>query len=176
MKKIISTYFILCSLCISQLAFTQHNNNILRGDSSTRATLTIDLVSFKGNFSHDKAVLEWVISKNEIADRFDVERSDDGVRFAMVALVFTSEKNGNENYMFYENLHGAKKVYYRLKMYDKSGAINYSKTLTFQAKAQSGKEIKIATNAMTDKLGFSLLTAQQTRKFTIYTGTCRCRS
>ena len=74
-------------------------------------------------------MLQWLIDKNETADRFDVERSADGINFTMAALVFTSEKNGNENYMFYENLNNKRKVYYRLKMYNKSQSINYSKTL-----------------------------------------------
>jgi hypothetical protein len=119
------------------------------------SVLPVKLMSFQGNLNNNKVMLQWAVGENETADRFEVERSVDGKNFSLAALVFTSEKAGAESYMFYENLNNSGKIYYRLKMYDKSGAINYSKTLTFQAKANSGKEIKIATNPVTDKLSFS---------------------
>ncbi len=134
MKKIFTLYLILSSLCLNQKAFSQPNYRAITNGSSTASVLPVELISFKGNLSNNRVFLQWVIDKNETADRFDVERSVDGVNFTIAALVFTSEKDGNENYMFYENLNNTGKVYYRLKMYDKSQAINYSKILVIQNK------------------------------------------
>ena len=128
MKKIIAVCFTLCSLYFHQKAFSQHNDTGIANGSSV-SILPVNLISFEGKLNNNKALLQWLIDKNETAYRFDVERSTDGINFTIAALVFTSEKNGNENYMFYENLNNKRKVYYRLKMYNKSQSINYSKTL-----------------------------------------------
>jgi len=116
--------------------------------------LPVKLMSFQGNLNNNKIILQWTVAQNEADDRFEVERSIDGKNFTLAGLVFTSEKAGSENYMFYENFNNATKIYYRLKMYDKSGAINYSKILTFQTKANA-YELKIAGNPVADKLTFS---------------------
>ena len=126
MKKIIALCFTLCCLYFHQKALSQYNDSTITHGSSI---LAVKLISFQGKLNNNKVLLRWLIAKNETADRFDVERSADGINFTMAALVLTSEKNGNENYMFYENLSNKRKVYYRLKMYNKSQSINYSKTL-----------------------------------------------
>jgi hypothetical protein len=120
------------------------------------SVLPVNLVSFQGNLNNNKVILQWTVAENETDDRFEIERSVDGINFTTAALVFTSEKAGSENYMFYENLNNTgNKIYYRLKMYDKSQAINYSKILTFQTKVNNSKGIKIVSNPVTDKLSFS---------------------
>ena len=89
------------------------------------------IIRFEGNIGNGKITLQWGINENETTDRFDVEKSTDGVKFTMAALVFTSEKTGNENYMFYERRKKDASVYYRLKLYGKSQDTSYSKVLKF---------------------------------------------
>ena len=111
------------------------------------------LIIFQGNLNNNnKVLLQWTVAENERDDRFEVERSTDGKNFRLAALVFTSEKTGNENYLFYENLNTTGKIYYRLKMYEKSGTIVYSKMLTFQTKANRKEEIKVVVNPVTEQL------------------------
>jgi hypothetical protein len=132
MKRIFLVYLILSGLCLNQKAFSQSSYNATPNDSSIAFILPVELISFQGNLNNNKLSLQWVIDRNETADRFDVERSTDGINFTMAALVFTSEKMGSENYMFYEYLNNTNKIYYRLKMYDKSKTINYSKIIVIQ--------------------------------------------
>src|SRR4030095_12086338 len=74
-------------------------------------------MQFSANNSNDKINLNWSVDSNESSDKFEVERSLDGTNFKMAALVFTSEKKGNEDYKFFERLNSAEKVYYRIKRY-----------------------------------------------------------
>ena len=47
------------------------------------------------------------------------------------------------------------RMYFKLKMHDRSQAITYSQILAFQAIADVENEIRIATNPVNDKLSFN---------------------
>ncbi len=121
------------------------------------SVLPVDLISFQGNMNkNNKATLQWKVGNNEKINQFEVQRSYDGKEFKTIALVFTSEKNGVEDYMFYETINSFDKVMYRLKMTDKENDITYSKILVFQTKvATSNNTIKIIGNPVNDKLTFN---------------------
>lgn len=139
-------------------------DNGLEPLTSNLATVTINLVagspvpvrliSFSGNMNNNKVTLQWTVGENEITDQFEVERSFDGKEFNMAALVFSTEKAGAENYYYAENI-ASDKVFYRLKMADKSGVITYSKVLVFQTKTGAGNDLRILGNPVTDKLTLS---------------------
>lgn len=133
MKQIFSLCMVVLALSLNKEAMSQFDNSADRG---------VKLVSFDGNFANDKVFLEWVIVKNETADRFEVERSTDAIHFTTAALVFTSEKSDSETYMFYERP-GNRKIYYRLKMYSKFRSVTYSSILTFEKKANHINEMRI---------------------------------
>ena len=59
---------------------------------------------------------------------FEIEKSRDGKDFKMAALVFGTEKTGDENYRFFEKA-VAKKVYYRIKIVGKDNTVKYSEVL-----------------------------------------------
>ena len=99
---------------------------------SFSAPLAVKLTNFSGNLSSNKVILNWAVTLNETTDRFEVERSIDGVNFTTAALVFTSEKSGAESYSIHENIILSGKVYYRLKIYDNRQSVRYSKILLFQ--------------------------------------------
>jgi len=57
---------------------------------SLSAPLAVKLTSFSGNLNSNKVTLNWAVALNETTDRFEVERSIDGVNFTTAALVFTN--------------------------------------------------------------------------------------
>jgi hypothetical protein len=115
--------------------------------------LPINLISFQGNInSNNKTFLQWKVGNNETTDKFEVERSFDGKEFKTVGLVFTSEKEGTEDYIFYETLPVFEKAMYRLKITSKTNEINYSKILTFQNKITTNNNLKIIGNPAKDQL------------------------
>lgn len=123
---------------------------------SYSSVLPVNLISFRGSLSKtNRVTLDWTISNNERINGFEIERSSDGKEFAPAALVFASEKNGTEKYMFFETINSQEKIMYRLKMIDKENNISYSKTLVFQDRNTGNSEIKILGNPVNDKLTFS---------------------
>lgn len=88
----------------------------------------VKIVSFQGNRNNNKVSMQWVITENETAEQFEVEKSVDGKNFSIVALVFGTDRAQTETYMFYEKS-SSKKVSYRIKCIDKNQAVTYSDIL-----------------------------------------------
>jgi hypothetical protein len=91
-------------------------------------------IQVSADCSNNKINLNWSIDSNEVTDKFEVERSFDGTNFKMVALVFTSEKKGKEDYKFYERLKPGDKVSYRIKRCYNNEKINYSQVVSVSLK------------------------------------------
>jgi hypothetical protein len=133
-------------------------------------TLPVHLISFQGNMNkNNKVTLNWTAAENETVDHFEVERSVNGKDFTTVAVVFATEKTGNENYIYFETINSNDKVMFRLKMFDKGQDIDYSKILVFQTKSVNSNEIKVYGNPVKDKLTFSYVaTANQITDVKVY--------
>jgi hypothetical protein len=121
---------------------------------SNPVTLPVKLNNFQGSKNKNNVMLQWSVSMNEISGVFEVQRSFDGKDFSSAAFVFGSEKSGNEVYNYSETTE-AQKVYYRLKMTDKSAVISYSKILAFASAGITGKPLNITGNNVSDKLTIS---------------------
>lgn len=121
------------------------------------SVLPVHLINFQGNINNsNKVSLQWKVGDNETINQFEVERSYDGIEFKTIALVFASEKNGIEDYIFYETINNFDKVMYRLKMIDKRNEVSYSRILVFQNKlTTNNNNIKIIGNPVKDKLTFN---------------------
>src|SRR4030095_5861161 len=136
MKKIFALLSLAFALFLNEKVFSQssyspESSNLSAAiDSRMQSgSAPIRIISFQGNIENDKISLQWTIDENETTDRFELEKNSDGKNVSMAALVFTSEKTGEEKYMFYERPKKINTVYYRLKIYTKSQDINYSKVL-----------------------------------------------
>jgi hypothetical protein len=126
--------------------------------SSLSSPLLVHLNNFQGNLNkNNKVTLGWTAADNENVDFFEVEKSVNGKDFTTVAVVFTSEKTGSEDYLYFETINSNDKVMYRLKMFDKGRNFNYSKVLVFQSKFSNINGIKIFGNPVNDKLSFSYI-------------------
>ena len=112
--------------------YTDPGSDAIFSAQPLSAPLAIKLTNFLGILKRNKVTLNWAVASNEIADRFEVERSTDGLNFITAALVFTGEKSGAESYSIHEDIVLSGKVYYRLKMYDNNQSVSYSKILLFQ--------------------------------------------
>ena len=127
----------------------------LPGNCLSKMPLPVRLTSFQGNLNNNKVNLEWAVAENEIAEKFELEKSIDGVDFHTAAMVFTSEKTGTEKYQYAETMN-TEKIYYRLRMTDKSGRVTYSMILAFQTKyTLAESKISILNNPATERLSFS---------------------
>jgi len=117
--------------------------------------LPVKLIYFQGNLENDKVSLHWKVGQNELSNRFEIERSNDGKNYTTAGSVITTDKYGSEDYFFAETT-GADKIYYRLKIYDKKGTSEFSRTLVFQSSINSSaNRLKIINNPATEKLTMS---------------------
>ncbi|MEP6700028.1 MAG: hypothetical protein ABJA85_01880 [Bacteroidota bacterium] len=82
-------------------------------------------ISITGSISKNKIILNWVVSENETADQFAVEKSIDGKNFNLAAIIFGTDKAETDNYQFYEKA-GKQKVLYRIKLITKNMKTEYS--------------------------------------------------
>ena len=90
------------------------------------------LISINGHIINNKIILDWVVAENETADQFEVEKSIDGKKFKMVALVFGTDKPDTDKYQFYEKV-GNQKVLYRIRLINKDRRTEYSPVVEITA-------------------------------------------
>ena len=122
------------------------------------AVLPIKLVYFQGAMENNKVVLQWKVAQNEAVDRFEVERSEDGINFVTAGIVFPNAKSDAENYSYNETKNN-NKTYYRLKMYDKNRTTKYSSAIVLEKLSVKGDSLTIINNPATDKLTMSYSSA-----------------
>ncbi len=91
-------------------------------------TVPAKIIILSGQVKKDKIVLDWVVNENETADMFEIEKSVDGRKFKMAALVFGTDKAATDNYQFYEKA-VSKKMLYRIKLINKNKETEYSQVI-----------------------------------------------
>jgi hypothetical protein len=92
------------------------------------AALPVKLESFTANLNDCAVTLNWKVATETNFKSYTVEYSKDGSHFTPVAVIA-----GNGNNSSYKNVHRSPaegKAYYRLKMTDIDGAVEYSQTLS----------------------------------------------
>lgn len=72
--------------------------------------------------------MSWTVGENQETDRFEVERSTDGKKFKLAAMVFGSDKAGIDYYQFFEKMKKSR-TYYRVKTIAKDNSVNYSQII-----------------------------------------------
>ena len=133
------------------------------------AVLPVKLNRFAGTATADKVVLNWGVSSNETGHHFELEKSLNGTAFNMVALVFNTEKEGDEAYNYTDHAPVADRVFYRLKMVNKNKSVSYSNVVSFKSQSRQAK-LALAQNPVTSSLNFNYTTAENTvAEITVYT-------
>jgi hypothetical protein len=89
------------------------------------------VINLKASLYNNKVLLQWMVTENELADQFEVEKSTDGTNFTMAALVFGTDKPETDNYAFYEKATD-KKTIYRIRIIKKDKKSEYSETVIIE--------------------------------------------
>lgn len=95
---------------------------------------TASLLNVNATIIKNKVFLNWVVSENETADMFEVEKSEDGKNFSLAAIVFGTDNAKDESYQFYEKAK-FKKIFYRIKLINKNKQTAYSTLIEVSLKA-----------------------------------------
>jgi len=117
--------------------------------------LSVNMISFTGNRNNDNINLNWIVAANEMGSHYEIQRSADGTNFATVGLVTASDKTGNQSYAFNTIDADGDKSFYRLRIFNKSGQVEYSSTIAFQHNISKNEKIKIL-NPIRDRLSMTI--------------------
>ncbi len=93
--------------------------------TSTIPVTPAKLISIDGSINNHQVALNWEVGENETDNQFEVEKSTDGKKFLMAALLFGTDKPVTGYYQFYEKA-GNQKVLYRTKLINKNRQTEYS--------------------------------------------------
>ena len=119
--------------------------------------LPVKLLSFQGSVSKTHTQLNWTVADNETGNYFEVERSSDGKNFTTVAIVSTTQKQGNEAYMYNEAAQAT--AYYRLRIINKDKSTSYSKVLLIKSQTTTANTVSLYQNPIQEILAFSFTSA-----------------
>ena len=114
--------------------------------------LPVKLISFTGNINNGKISLEWSLASNEMASKIDIEESTDGKNFTATSSLSATGKTGTDTYQ-YSTFTESSKIYYRIRITEKSGVVTYSKIIMLSI--EETKPLNIMGSHVTDKLTIS---------------------
>jgi hypothetical protein len=121
--------------------------------------LPVKLIYFQGNRDNEKVRLQWNVGQNESSDHFEIEKSYDGKTFTTTGLMLSTTRAGSETYSFSETANEKEKIFYRLKMIDKTQKVEYSRIIVFQPKLVAEKNLTVINNPAHDRLTISFESA-----------------
>lgn len=127
---------------------------------SAKTILTEKLVSFNATYSHNTVDLHWNINAANYANRFDIERSVDGISFEKVGEARQNNAAVNE-YSFEDNfkysLTRNNDLFYRLKQTDADNKSVYSKVLIVRSfNSRSVKAISVTPDPSVNDIGINV--------------------
>ena len=143
---------------------TDATNSVTLNVMNCGPVLGTRLLNFNGRLSAARAILQWTATGSEPGDRFDVERSTDGVSFARISTVSADERSNGpgdaaqSSTAYYhlpdpQSLTG--KTWYRLKVYAATGSTSYSRIIEMTPD-QLGFAFVSVINPFSSRLSFDL--------------------
>lgn len=115
--------------------------------------LAAQLIAFQGSVFNSTARLNWEVAENESVKQFNIEQSIDGTHFTTSSPIYGNNRAGAETYQQIDKM-SSNRIYYRLKITDKTGTVRYSRVILLQTTADDSKGIKIVNNPVNDRLTF----------------------
>lgn len=133
----IVAFILLCLyslLVFGQTDYTAQNKNLLSLATKQQAPAS-NLVSFDGADQAEKIRFQWTLADDNKATSVLLEKSFNGESFQYVADFWVNlDGNTAKNFRYADNKKGNKAVYYRLKITDADGQVQYSDVLIFGSK------------------------------------------
>jgi hypothetical protein len=119
--------------------------------------LPVTLTEFKGQEKNAIINLYWKSAEEVNLNRYEVERSRDGVHYETIGIVFPHENTNHGDYAFNDKNAGTGSNYYRLKIIDNDAAFKYSNILSFTLGASTtGMQMVVAPNPATEMINIQL--------------------
>jgi hypothetical protein len=121
--------------------------------------LPVKLSSFTSSVNNCVVNLNWTaLSESDFKD-YEVQYSNDGASFHTIADIAASNPNTNENYSYQHTNPQQGKLFYRLKMVDLDGHVEYSKTIAMKLDC-SKAQLLVYPNPVIDILNVNITNLQ----------------
>lgn len=116
------------------------SGNILASDKEnglfilgSNLTFPVELTDFRAELISDEVKLQWTTVQERNNERFEVERSADGVQFEKIAVVAGQGDTDQEtDYVVWDNFPLDGRSYYRLKQVDSDGETTYTEVVSIR--------------------------------------------
>ncbi|MDP9231032.1 MAG: hypothetical protein M3O67_10250, partial [Bacteroidota bacterium] len=121
-------FYFLILLCLLN-GITATGNYPALKETQPVISIAVRILSFSCSYLNKKTMLSWTVDNVNDFDKFEIERSINGTDFTTVGIALRNEDTNRNNYEFPDDLTKVKGTafYYRLKVEDKHGALEYSK-------------------------------------------------
>lgn len=116
-----------------------------------QVALPVTILSFAGKWQGDKVLLNWSVDHESNIDYYEVQRSSDGGRFDKLGTVNANGVSSVYTYQFTDNQPTLRRYFYRLKIVEKSGAIEYSTTIILESNVAAGTRVKVLPNPVSEQ-------------------------
>lgn len=118
---------------------------------TTPITLPVKFVSFTVSGKTNSALLQWSVSGEINASRYEVERSFDGNNWTAIAYVAAVGNSGTNNYSYTDKTLSSKVIYYRIKEVDVDGNTTLTSIRSVQTDMTSS-HFEVMIGAVSKKL------------------------
>lgn len=128
------------------------------GSANLGATVVpVNLTRFTASTGSGRVNLLWTTAFESMNDRFEIEKSADGVRFSAIGTVAgAGNSNHAVDYNFVDPAPYASITYYRLKQVDISGSFKYSAIIPVRMNEKLTASLSVSPNPVTDKLNVNV--------------------
>ena len=113
---------------------------------SIASSLPLQFLGFTAQRKQNYSQLDWTTSNEFNVDHFEIERSDDGIRFRRIGLTAANNTNGTNNYQYKDNLPLNGYAWYRIKSVDRDGLYKYSRVAIVSDRRSNNTGIYIINN------------------------------
>ena len=122
-------------------------------NSTSNTTLPVQLKGFQAVLQGEQVRLQWQVAENGTGDYFEIEKSTDGHTFKTLAMVATTDKQGDETYAYTLAQQGTS--YYRLKIVNKNKTLSYSNIVFAKEQTTAASALNLMQNPVKENLQFS---------------------
>ncbi len=119
------------------------NTNFTFG--SVSYVLPLKIISFTAGRINDYTKINWTIGNELNVDRYELQRSEDGINFYSITIQSPYNRSGTEFYSYNDSKILKGTAYYRLKINNISTQVIYSNIISVSANSSS-KDLYVVTN------------------------------
>jgi hypothetical protein len=106
----------------------------ITGIAIANSVLPTRFINFDAVENNDIINLKWVVENESSVDKYDIERSTDGINYFKINEIQSVGSSNGHTYSLPDNVAGVSsdQLFYRIRQYDKTGASYFSNTVAIR--------------------------------------------